>query len=268
MKSSQNQNTFCTNCGKIGHLYHSCKKPITSLGVICFRKNKNRFEYLMICRKDSLGYVDFLRGKYPIHYKFYIQNLINEMTLEEKSKLLNNEFFILWKELWGDYIASKYANEEKISKLKFKSIKEGINIYNNDFFKLENLIESSSTKWITPEWGFPKGRRNYSENDINCSLREFEEETGYTKNDIEIISNILPYEEIFLGSNFKSYKHKYYLAYMKNINNKQNFQESEVSNMKWLPIEDCLKLIRPYNLERIKIINNIEKMLNKYSLIL
>ena len=83
MKSSQNQNTFCTNCGKIGHLYHSCKKPITSLGVICFRKNKNRFEYLMICRKDSLGYVDFLRGKYPIHYKFYIQNLINEMTLKK-----------------------------------------------------------------------------------------------------------------------------------------------------------------------------------------
>ena len=55
---------------------------------------------------------------------------------------------------------------------------------------------------------------------------------------------------------------------MKNINNKQNFQESEVSNMKWMTIEECLKILRPYNLERIKIINNIEKMLNKYSLIL
>ena len=23
----------------------------------------------MICRKDSLGYVDFMRGKYPLHNK-------------------------------------------------------------------------------------------------------------------------------------------------------------------------------------------------------
>ena len=60
MKKNIQSNTFCTNCGKNGHLYHSCKKPITSSGIICFRKNKdNKFEYLMICRKDSLGYVDF-----------------------------------------------------------------------------------------------------------------------------------------------------------------------------------------------------------------
>ena len=30
----------------------------------------------MICRKDSLGYVDFMRGKYPIFNKSYITNII------------------------------------------------------------------------------------------------------------------------------------------------------------------------------------------------
>ena len=83
MNTKSNQSNFCSNCGKNGHLYHSCKKPIISSGIICFRKNQNRNEYLLICRKDSLGYVDFLRGKYPLHYKFYIQNLIDEMTLNE-----------------------------------------------------------------------------------------------------------------------------------------------------------------------------------------
>ena len=46
----------------------------------------------MICRKDSLGYVDFIRGKYPLYNKRYIQNIINEMTIDEKSKLLRLSF--------------------------------------------------------------------------------------------------------------------------------------------------------------------------------
>jgi len=40
MKSYQ----FCNNCGKNGHLYHCCKKPITSSGIIGFKKDKqNKF---------------------------------------------------------------------------------------------------------------------------------------------------------------------------------------------------------------------------------
>ena len=32
---------FCNNCGKTGHLYHACKKPITSSGIICINKHSN-----------------------------------------------------------------------------------------------------------------------------------------------------------------------------------------------------------------------------------
>ena len=66
----------CNNCGKQGHLYNNCKIPITSYGVISFRKHEN-YEYLMICRKDSLGYVDFIRGKYPLYNKKYIQQQLS-----------------------------------------------------------------------------------------------------------------------------------------------------------------------------------------------
>jgi len=83
---------FCNNCGKQGHLYNQCKNPIISSGVIAFRKKKEKLEYLMICRKDSLGYVDFLRGKYPLYNKDYILTLINEMTNKEKQNLLITEF--------------------------------------------------------------------------------------------------------------------------------------------------------------------------------
>ena len=258
---------FCNNCGKSGHLYHQCKKPITSTGIVLFRKNKTKFEYLMICRKDTLGYVDFLRGKYPIYNYNFIKNLIHEMTTVEKEKILNMEFEQLWKALWGERVGMQYKNEEKMSQEKFKTLKLGVSNKSNEF-KLQDLINSCDTDWEEPEWGFPKGRRNNLENDLTCALREFEEETGIKKTQIEVVKNILPLEEIFTGSNLKSYKHKYYLANIKNnricIN---NFQKSEVSNSKWFTLEECIKTIRPYNFERIELIKNIEKILHKYSLI-
>jgi 8-oxo-dGTP pyrophosphatase MutT (NUDIX family) len=132
---------------------------------------------------------------------------------------------------------------------------------------LDTLIDNSTTQWEETEWEFPKGRRNYQEKDIDCALREFEEETGLSKNDIKIIENILPFEEIFLGSNHKSYKHKYFLAYTENTNdNLYNYQKTEVSKIEWKTLEECLNSIRPYNLEKKQMIININKVLEEYRL--
>ena len=116
---------YCNNCGKQGHLYHQCKLPITSNGIICFRINNNIIEYLMICRKDTLGYIDFLRGKYNLYDKQYIVDMINQMTISEREKLLNNDFDDLWNQLWGSFNISKYKNEESTSKEKFNLLKNG-----------------------------------------------------------------------------------------------------------------------------------------------
>ena len=259
---------FCNNCGKLGHVFHNCKKPITSSGIICIKNDNYQLKYLTICRKDTLGYVDFIRGKYPLYNKDYIRNIIDEMTDKEKHKLLTMSFQELWIDLWGSFIRMQYQQEEKMSRQKFQQIREGIYMFEKDFYNIESLINNSKTEWVTPEWGFPKGRRNYMETDNSCAIREFNEETGYTENDYEIIKNVMPYEEIFMGSNFKSYKHKYYLAiYRGDKGDEGKYQKTEVSNMKWLTIDECLNLIRPYNLEKIEIIKNIDKILHKYSLI-
>ena len=114
----------------------------------------------MIRRKDSLGYVDFMRGKYPLFNKRYLLNIISEMTNDEKNKLLNNDFQELWNELWGEYIGIQYRGEEKTSCEKFNSLKNGITL-TNDEYNLETLINSCNNEWREPEWGFAKGRRNY-----------------------------------------------------------------------------------------------------------
>ena len=260
--------SFCNNCGKQGHLYHQCKRPITSIGIIAFRKHGPKIQFLMICRKNSLGFVDFMRGKYKIYSPLHLKNLVNEMTNEEKSHILNNKFDILWKELWGDYVGMQYRGEENTSREKFLAVNNGIQLKNGRSYNLPDLIESSETDWKTPEWEFPKGRRNYQENDLTCALREFEEETGYSRDDIDIVQNVIPFEEIFTGSNFKSYKHKYFIGMIyPDVQPVRDFQQSEVSQIKWIDLEECLEEIRPYNYEKKAMLHKINKTLEKYRLI-
>ena len=258
---------FCNNCGKQGHMFNGCKLPIISLGIITFKYIKEHIYYLMICRKDSLGFIEFLRGKYPLYNKDYILNLVNEMTEAEKKMLLEKEFSELWKYLWGDFVGVQYRNEERHAREKFIQIKRGIQIYDEGNYDLDSLISESKTNWQTPEWGFPKGRRNYQETDIKCSFREFHEETGYDKDSLDLVTNVAPFEEIFMGSNFKTYKHKYYIANFKGPPTTPEFQKSEVSDMRWVNFEEATKLIRPYNIEKIKMLSDINKTLQEYRLI-
>ena len=256
----------CNNCGKQGHMFHQCKLPIISYGIILFRSSTEGIQFLMIRRKDSFGYIDFIRGKYSPYNVHQLQTMINEMSISEKNRILTNSFEQLWKDMWGDTSNSQFKSEEIASSKKFAQIKDGISI-NNEFIQLKDIVEKSNTQWSETEWEFPKGRRNSKEKDLECALREFEEETGISTSKIKIIENILPFEEIFIGTNHKSYKHKYFLAYMNDVNEHlNNFQISEVSKLEWKNIDKCLEDIRPYNLEKKKLITNINKVLQEYRL--
>jgi 8-oxo-dGTP pyrophosphatase MutT (NUDIX family) len=263
---------YCNNCGKPGHLYHQCKMPITSIGLIVFRKTPdNNVQYLMICRKDTLGYIDFMRGKYSVYNKDYLMNMLKQMTHNERELIKTLEFNELWNNIWGsEDISIQYKSEEAVSRDKFNTLRNGI-LLKNDYYNLDTMVNKSNllTIWQEPEWGFPKGRRNYQEKDYECAIREFTEETGYQGKQIKNVKNLLPFEEIFIGSNYKSYKHKYYLTYM-NYNDSlitRPFEQSEVSKMEWKTYEDCMKVIRPYNLEKKRLLTNIHNTISQYSII-
>lgn len=250
----------CNNCGKSWHLYKQCKYPITSIGIINVNE---KGQYLMICRKKTLGYVEFIRGKYTFLLKHFITNLIMEMTETEKHDILTKTFDELWSDLWK--CVPDGSSDEMQSREKFNLIKHGY-IIENKLVTLEQLVQESTTSWSVPEWGFPKGRRNNYESDISCALREYEEETGYDKHELNIIKNILPYEEIFTGSNFKSYKHKYFIGKSNGNIQKRPFQEVEVSDLKWFSYEEAMEAIRPYNIERKTVLTMVHSMLAEYIL--
>jgi 8-oxo-dGTP pyrophosphatase MutT (NUDIX family) len=263
----------CNNCGKQGHMFYQCRLPITSYGIIVFKNTLEGLKFLMIRRKDSFGYIDFIRGKYTHHNIYHLLNIIDEMSVDEKKRILETPFEELWTKMWGktNCFSNQYKIEEIAAKKKFDLLKDGIMI-DNQYITLKDIILKSNTSWKETEWEFPKGRRDHKEKDLECALREFEEETGISQKLITIVDNVIPFEEIFIGSNHKSYKHKYFLAYMNNINlevdteEKFNFQDTEVSKIEWKTIDKCLESIRPYNLEKKQLIININKVLQEYRL--
>jgi 8-oxo-dGTP pyrophosphatase MutT (NUDIX family) len=195
------------------------------------------------------------------------------MSLDEKEQILSLSFDKLWIEMWGEsnIMNNQYKSEENASKKKFELLKEGV-VIDNSLYILKDIVKMSKTTWSETEWEFPKGRRNQREKDLDCALREFQEETGIAQNKVTIIDNILPFEEIFIGSNHKAYKHKYFLALFNNLqevdnlDELNNFQVTEVSKLEWKTLDKCLESIRPYNLEKKEIIQNINKVLQEYRL--
>ncbi len=240
-------NETCHNCGSSGHICIECKLAIISIGIILYRKNKtnNEFEFLMIRRNESFGFSDFFFSK-TINYNLsIIENVINEMTINEKCKINN-------------YITTQDSrNITEHQKKKINTISSLCD--NSKLLNLGSIIKNSNTMWTEPEWGFPKGRRNSNERELDCAIREFEEETGINKSNIKLIENIIPYEEIFIASNYKTYKHKYFIA---EINDDidyslENYQKSEVSKIKWFNLTDAIQKIRPYNTEKVTMLINI-----------
>ena len=231
-------------------------------------------QYLLVQRKDSLSYVEYIRGKYSYENKGYIMKLFENMTEEERQRILNNDFDTLWKSLWQVTDCSSYQKEYNDSKNKFNMLKKGFMLKSRDddavlFFDINYVLENTKCLLQQTEWGFPKGRRNINEDDFTCAFREFSEETGIPLEQVCIFENIKPFEEVFSGSNHVRYKHTYYLAIslaqkpISRINPRNKVQCKEVKDMKWLWHEDAQALIRDHNVERKELFRRVNQVIEK-----
>jgi len=252
-KKNQNSVIICKNCNSIGHIYRECPHPISSYGIVVYKIINNISYYLMIQRKNSLSFMEFIKGNYKPTDINNIKFLIESMTIDEQNLLNTNNFNQIWEKIWLQ------TNN--------KNTKEYLEAKNNfDILLKKNILKNilnNNIKYINePEWGFPKGRKKQNETDIECSLREFTEETQFNSNEI-LIKDTKPYIEIFFGTNNILYKHTYYIAnFINNVLNpkfdKKCIQQiREIRAIKWMTYNQVLKHINKYNSERIEIFKNI-----------
>ena len=95
MDNKDTLKNYCNNCGNYGHLYKNCRHPILSYGIILYHRCKDTEEIkiVMIERKDSLAYIEFLRGKYKSIYDTeYIELLFSRFSKEELEKIDKYDF--------------------------------------------------------------------------------------------------------------------------------------------------------------------------------
>lgn len=296
MARFRRSNDDCTNCGRYGHVARDCTEPITSFGLIAFKivdkpqdcvNDVNAYtqslfsynvktpsfphvKYLMINRQNTIAYVDFLRGKYTTSDRNNLTIIdeirhnadkgtdygllcryFDEMTTEEKHKLLTYSFDELWDDLWKNKNASSYKNDYHLAKARFDQI------------PIEYMITNSTNLYNHCEFSFAKGRKHVHEAIRKCAEREFCEETGYSRNDFYYVTHD-QIVEVFKGSNDTMYKHVYFLVRMKdgihppNVDISNLTQVGEVSNVAWLTFNECIDLIRPYDMTKLQILTQLE----------
>ena len=263
----------CSNCGEYGHSFKHCPAPVLSYGLLVFRfknpawslesvlcspsptlsglENSGGVEVLMICRRDSLRFVEFIRGKYTIKDTAYIKQLLENMVVAERELLLKLSFPELWNHVWGTSNPRNYRTDFEQSQEKFNELKSS--------GELAKLIAETEPLWSTPEWGFPKGRRNPNESDISCAIRECMEETGLQRQQLMVFDNVEPLTETFYGDNKVYYSHKYYPALVApntdvSLSTTNLHMSREIGDIKWLSIDEAMAKIRPDAQEKREIL--------------
>lgn len=249
----------CLNCGSIYHVFKNCNSYITSYGIIAYKKEKNKeIKYVCIQRKDTISFLEFIRGNYLDDDYNKIKFYLSEMTYTEIYKIRT----MLFKELWESVFLNKNSKVYLTQYTECKNKFEKLNI-----LELTEYLYLFKTKYEYNEYTFPKGRKNkYSESDLECAKREFMEETGIDEGSFVINQNIIPYLDIYKSTNDKEYRIVYFVAEIikdieLKIDNTKLCQYGEIKTVEFLTLKEIYKKIRHYHIHKKSIIYKLEKLI-------
>ena len=214
---------------------------------------------LMVCRKDTIGFMEFMKGNYSlengnsnINEHPHIVDLFSMMTQEELEILMQENYDLAYKKLYGKSPKESHTHNQR-ERILFET--------NKDIWLeiCKNVYKNGKGGWKEPEWGFPKGKKNKTETKIGCALRELYEETGIT-NEMITIDNTSKFVEKRCEGN-KEFIYEYFIGRLCNGFNIETVtkQTNEISDVSLLSINECVKKIRHYYKNRIRILESLKK---------
>jgi predicted NUDIX family NTP pyrophosphohydrolase len=211
---------------------------------------------LMACRKDSIGFMEFVTGRYSLDTnKQTLIDLFNMMTKTELLLLLSCTYDEAYNKLFGNTkIQNNVLKEQQQQKFE-----------HNRSIWLEvckKVFNNGKGGWGDAEWGFPKGKKNKTETGVDCALRELFEETNIQANMVTVDPTKKYIEKRCEGNT--EYICEYYVGHLSNdfkINDIK-IQTSEISKVGLFDIDECITKVRHYFKSRINIIKTIKNLLD------
>lgn len=274
---------ICLKCGRDGHASSMCKGPVTSFGLVvyaycnqvikCGRMyhrdlvecNMHGMEhldrekdvhckdgdlvFLLVERKDTVGFLNLVQGAYSDTSPYKerkVKRYLYELTCNERKKLCTTPFHELWK-IAGSNKRDARKAEKRLEKLNVAKL----------------LNHENPCQFTEADYLMPKGRLRRGETVQQCAIREFAEETGYSRSHVSLLSHIPPYEEHFIGTDGKNYRNVFFVAKMKEdaevvVRLGSDPQQSkEVRNVGWFTFPQCKQLIRGYHDRKLNILKDV-----------
>lgn len=223
---------------------------------INLEKINKSIQFLMVQRKNSLGYLEFMRGRYNFEKISSLTYLLEQMSPNELEDIYINDFDNLWNKLWDtNNIRNKnHYKEYLISKNKFDELKS----------TYINILINTKPLFNFNEWGFPKGRREIHEPDLVCAIREFKEETTFTDGDYIVYEKCKSIRENLTGTNGIEYAHNYFLSILNKNNLIKDESNREIGQTGMFDLKTCLEKIRPYHINKIIILKYLYMFINNF----
>ncbi len=206
-----------------------------SVGIACCRILSNNVDILMIKKKYTYAFFDFVFSRYKENSEEILTKLFSKMTLLEKLDILNFDFDLLWSRIRHNISPNNSDNEMANYKRSKENFRKLINK-----FDLKDLMKK--TKSVDTVWEIPKGRQKYKENPINTAYREFMEETTLTLANYVLRFDMPPITHDYIVDNCK-YTNTYYIALAKDpdtlpfVEITNNDQLTEIMDIQWVGVD-------------------------------
>ena len=245
-----------------------------SYGLACCKFIDGILHVLMVKKKYSYAFFEFVFCKYPKFDRKKLDELFNGMTFQEKKDILELNFDKLWCKIVlnvpddPNSMAKKTKLKKLVGKLKTdvdtKEIEEieekkyemtpkekeyqtylikknrFIELIDDGGRKLRDII--SHSKSADPIWEIPKGRPECNEKPFDTAIREFYEETTINIDKYRILYDINPIKINYVIGDCL-YNNEYFVAIADKdlmINNEYNRYDNniEVEEIRWINVNE------------------------------